>query len=120
MSHTPDWRSQAAAEELNQLERSDFAWEYLRRNYAYRKAYTTLRRQRAAVASDGLAVSTKFARWGLTFRVRPGPSGGPGIDIVAAGIHPDGGPASPSAGEISRRNRGGRCQPRCGFGRSHR
>ena len=39
MSKRPDWRSPDYVEALKDLDRAGFAWEFLRRNPAYREEY---------------------------------------------------------------------------------
>jgi Family of unknown function (DUF6499) len=82
-----NWRSSVIADELYKLERTGFAWEYLRRNRIYRNDFAVLRRGRST--AEGKAAATRLAIWGLSFRVRPVSSGRPGTDHVAAGVHTD-------------------------------
>jgi len=84
-----DWRSTVVANELYQLERPGFAWEFLRRNHGYRKAYASLRRRSSTDGSDEVVSDAKLARWGLSFRMRPGSVRSSGKGRMAAGIHPD-------------------------------
>jgi len=67
MSQDENWRSEAAYDYIDTLSPGDLAWEFLRRNPDYRKAYRDL------VASGRLAeeVAQDFAnQWGLRFRDR--------------------------------------------------
>ena len=96
-----DWRSSGAAAELHLLERPGFAWEVLRRNHGYRKAYPSLRHRSSIGGSDEVASDAKLARWGLSFRVRPSSVSSSGKSRVAAGIHPNCGPPRASPQEIS-------------------
>lgn len=68
MPSASDWRSAQAAEKLLQLDRNQFAVEFLRRNPNYREDY---RRMREGISSGLLspesAVADLARRWGLTF-----------------------------------------------------
>ena len=66
-----DWRSISEYDYLKRLDRSGFAWEFLRRNAAYQEDFKTLSREAAsdAEAGDRLA-ETLGQRWGLYFRRR--------------------------------------------------
>jgi len=96
-----DWRSSVAADELYQLERPGFAWEYLRRNHSYRRAYKSICRQQKSGSPDEIAIDAKLARWGLSFRMRSNAPRGPCACPLATGIHPDGGAPRASSEEIS-------------------
>ena len=76
MSEAPDWRSASAYAYLNRLDRSGFAWEFLRRNPNYHRDYRTAMRRRDP---------QEVARWRLRFRGSPLIAGrrGPG-DVVGA------------------------------------
>ena len=66
------WRSPDAVAQLNQLERSGFALEFLRRNRAYRDDYARMQMHIAHRRVDPDKANTDLARrWGLRFRVRP-------------------------------------------------
>jgi len=67
MPRRPDWRSAIAVETLNRLDRSGFAWEFLRRNPRYRREYNQISKEAASEASVKEAVGQ---RWGLCFRLR--------------------------------------------------
>ena len=68
MPYERDWRDADACAYLHDLGATAFAWEFLRRNCAYRAAYQ-------AIAGAGHAVteiSEQVAhQWGLRFRGRP-------------------------------------------------
>lgn len=72
-----DWRDETAYEKLKPLDRSGFAWEYLRRNPQYRedrrKRTTVARLSEGVIATDG--TSLPLLSWGLRFRGRPRPAG---------------------------------------------
>ncbi len=68
MSEDESWRSETAYDYIDNLNPGDLAWEFLRRNPDYRKAYQDL------VSSGRLSLETaeEFANlWGLRFRRRP-------------------------------------------------
>ena len=69
MTTRPDWRSPDYVEALKDLDRAGFAWEFLRRNPAYRDDY-------AGIAEDPdeseLSPAAVGGRWGLSFRLRSG------------------------------------------------
>jgi hypothetical protein len=71
MPSASDWRSAQAAEKLLQLDRNQFAIEFLRRNPAYREDY---RRTQQEIASGALPRDSALAnlgrRWGLNFPAR--------------------------------------------------
>ena len=84
MSTTPDWRSPTAADDLNRLGRTGFAQEFLRRNSDYQQDYDRMARRIAAGAmSEDAATADLTRRWGLSFRLRPKPSGRRGARPVA-------------------------------------
>lgn len=93
-----DGRTLATADELYKLERDGFAWECLRRNPVYCNDFAVLRHAPSTAA--GKAAAARLAVWGLSFRVRPGPSGWPGRGAVAAGVHPLGGHSGALAARI--------------------
>lgn len=55
-----DWRSPAAYEYAKTLESAELAWEFLRRNPAYRADYQ-------AAADDAGAADVRAGVWGLRF-----------------------------------------------------
>lgn len=62
-----DWRSSAKYEYLNQLDKAELAWEFLRRNPDYQRDYrTTIRRK----PDDEGETEASPQRWGLRFRDR--------------------------------------------------
>ena len=63
-----DWRSEATANQLMQLDRDQFAIEFLRRNPAYRDDYTkTLDEVAARPSGEAAAMASLARRWGLSF-----------------------------------------------------
>ena len=70
MTRTANWRSPEAADALNGLDRSDLAWEFLRRNPEFRQHYATILDRIASNAiSEEAAVAELSDRWGcLTLR----------------------------------------------------
>jgi hypothetical protein len=70
MTKRPDWRSPDYVDALKNLDRAGFAWEFLRRNPAYRDDYE-------GIAEDPdeseLSSETVGGNWGLSFRPRSGP-----------------------------------------------
>jgi hypothetical protein len=86
MPAPPDWRSEEAERQLNQLERQGFAWEFLRRNPAYRRDYERLRAgQPDRPGASGLLRSVP-PQWRLRFRARSQPHGQRDRNFLAAGI----------------------------------
>lgn len=65
MPRRPDWRSPGDYQYLQQLDRAELAWEFLRRNQAYRKDFVRIL---DATAREAAAIAK---RWGLCFRLRP-------------------------------------------------
>ncbi|MGD9846693.1 MAG: DUF6499 domain-containing protein [Variibacter sp.] len=71
MSHAYDWRSPDAAKQLRQLDREQFAIEFLRRNPAYAEDYhNTLERTPPNPSATEIAMEGLARRWGLTFSAR--------------------------------------------------
>jgi hypothetical protein len=66
MRKRPDWRSPNYAEVLKDLDRSGFAWEFLRRNPAYRKDYDRISED---VDEGDPRADAACERWGLSFRM---------------------------------------------------
>jgi hypothetical protein len=68
MAPASDWRSAQAGAKLLQLNRSEFAVEFLRRNPAYQQDY---RHTLNSIASGSLpydtAIENLARRWGLSF-----------------------------------------------------
>jgi hypothetical protein len=65
-----DWRRAEAYVGLDDLSSADLAWEFLRRNPAYRSDYAAFRRGDFA-DGDPDAEGCRFARWGLSFPADP-------------------------------------------------
>jgi hypothetical protein len=64
------WRSAEKVAQLNQLERADFALEFLRRNPAYRDDYARMQLHIAHRRVDPDKASADLGRrWGLRFRL---------------------------------------------------
>ena len=79
MSEDESWRSETAYDYIDNLNPGDLAWEFLRRNPDYRKAYQDL------VSSGRLSLETaeEFANlWGLRFRRRPSYPGSCPADLL--------------------------------------
>ena len=92
MSEDESWRSETAYDYIDNLNPGDLAWEFLRRNPDYRKAYQDL------VSSGRLSIETaeEFANlWGLRFRGRPSHPGLHPADLLD--------PANRSCSNIARR-----------------
>lgn len=68
MSKRPDWRSPDYVEALKDLDRAGFAWEFLRRNPAYREDYDRIDEDPEA---SELSPGRIGGNWGLSFRLRP-------------------------------------------------
>ena len=65
---TSFWRSPDIREHINNLDRTGFAVEFLRRNAAYRRDYARLQRRIAYRQADATVERAAFvARWGLCF-----------------------------------------------------
>jgi Family of unknown function (DUF6499) len=68
MPYECDWRDADACAYLHDLGAAAFAWEFLRRNSAYRAAYQSIANAGHAVAEMSERVAHQ---WGLRFRGRP-------------------------------------------------
>lgn len=68
MPRRRDWRSDNTDVDFDQLNRADFAWEFLRRNPQYRRDYNQISKK---IAGSALAAEAVGQRWGLCFRLRP-------------------------------------------------
>lgn len=68
MAKRPDWRSPDYVEALKDLDRAGFAWEFLRRNPAYREEYDRIDEDPEA---SELSPERMGGNWGLSFRLRP-------------------------------------------------
>jgi hypothetical protein len=62
-----DWRCAQAYEAVDDLPAEALAWEFLRRNPAYKADYEQFRAE-TATGAGAEAEGLRFARWGLTFR----------------------------------------------------
>lgn len=62
-----DWRRPETYEKLRELDAVGFAWEYLRRNPHYQRAYVELS---AAMLAFGHDIFSPFRHWGLSFPSR--------------------------------------------------
>lgn len=73
MSQAYDWRSPTAAKQLMQLDREQFAIEFLRRNPAYAEDYcNTLDRTPPNPSATEIAMAGLARRWRLSFRACTG------------------------------------------------
>ena len=67
MPTTPDWRNAAAYTYLQQLNRAELAWEFLRRNPNYNRDFRAAARR----TSDQVDFPERLTRrWGLRFPCR--------------------------------------------------
>lgn len=66
MSQPSDWRDESAYDYVVDLNSSELAWEFLRRNSSYQDDYSRL-----TSSSNPLDLSAFLERWGLCFRHRP-------------------------------------------------
>jgi len=66
MPSAPDWRSASDYAYVHELNRREFAWEYLRRNPSYKRDYRGAVRRMESAHIDAFAV-----RWGLRFLFDP-------------------------------------------------
>jgi hypothetical protein len=63
------WKTPDSIKQLNDLDHSGFALEFLRRNTKYRQDYReTLRRIERGAVDEVTALSSLARRWGLQFR----------------------------------------------------
>ena len=73
MSQAYDWRSPTADKQLMQLDREQFAIEFLRRNPAYAEDYhNTLYRTPPNPSATEIAMAGLARRWRLSFRACTG------------------------------------------------
>jgi D-arabinose 1-dehydrogenase-like Zn-dependent alcohol dehydrogenase len=82
MPYERDWLDADACAYLHDLGATAFAWEFLRRNCAYRAAYQAISGPGHGVAEMSVQVAHQ---WGLRFRGRSQPGRGSGLCGVAAG-----------------------------------
>ena len=66
MSQPSDWRDESAYDYIVDLNSSELAWEFLRRNASYQDDF-----RRLTNPSNPLDPSAFLERWGLCFRRRP-------------------------------------------------
>jgi predicted nucleic acid-binding protein len=66
MPSAPDWRSASAYAYVHELNRREFAWEYLRRNPSYKRDYRGAVHRLESTRIDAFAL-----RWGVRFPFRP-------------------------------------------------
>jgi hypothetical protein len=72
MPRTTDWRSPHAVDALLELDCADLAWEFLRRNPAYREDFRqTLQRVATGEISEEAAMMEFSGRWGYPFARDP-------------------------------------------------
>jgi hypothetical protein len=85
----PDWREEEAYRELLPLQRSGFAWEWLRRDPAYRDAALSALGAGAAAILEGPRIGEAAAgRWGLHAFENPARSAPAARPMWRAGVHP--------------------------------
>lgn len=77
MSSNRNWRDSVPYLRAKDLPAADLAWEFLRRNAEYRRAYASAMRA-SADAADLMA-----QRWGLRFRGGSSPGGGRDRSLLA-------------------------------------
>lgn len=77
MSSKRNWRDSEPYLRAKELPAADLAWEFLRRNPAYQRAYASVMRS-SADAADLMA-----QRWGLRFRSGSSPGGGRDRSLLA-------------------------------------
>lgn len=77
MSSKPNWRDPGVYRQAAQLPVADLAWEFLRRDIGYQRAYASAARQRPE-AADLIA-----QKWGLRFRGGPAPGRRRGRSLLA-------------------------------------
>ncbi|HEY2533655.1 MAG TPA: DUF6499 domain-containing protein [Xanthobacteraceae bacterium] len=81
-----NWRSIARYQYLTRLDRSGFAWEFLRRNTAYQEDYNIVVRETGSDAdSEARSTERLSRRWGLWLRNRPATDRRRGERILASG-----------------------------------
>ncbi len=90
MPDDESWRSQDATAYLDRVQRTGFAWEFLRRNPDYRNDYEDMSRDVASGTATTLEAALALAqRWGLSFPVRSAATKRPRPDIVGVQYAPD-------------------------------
>jgi len=78
-----DWQSPAAYEHAKDIAAAGMAWEYLRRDDEYRRAFQRMKTLRAPKAGSSKAFSE---RWGLRFPCRSGAACRPHACFLDTGI----------------------------------
>lgn len=68
------WPPDATAETFAEHDYPDFAQEFLRRNPDYRRDYRRIMRRMADGAMTPRGASEAVSKWGLVFRLQPGPA----------------------------------------------
>src|SRR5215472_8332723 len=92
MPRTRDWRLPEAADALKDLDRSDLAWEFLRRNPEFREHYASiLERIESNALSEEAALTELSDRWGCLILRDPSlpASSGPMVwrpELLALGV----------------------------------
>src|SRR3546814_21131038 len=79
MPQESDWRSGAAYDYIDQLNTSDLAWEFLRRNREYRESYYELARRGHF---NGEQARSFAEHWGLSLRFGTGIFWSPPADLL--------------------------------------
>lgn len=68
MAHDPDWRRAEDYAYTTSLMRPEWAWEFLRRNAAFRAAFDGVADRRGVDEREQLRVQPDLMRWGICFR----------------------------------------------------
>jgi hypothetical protein len=85
MPTTPDWKNAAAYAYLQNLNRAELAWEFLRRNPNYSRDFRAAARR----TSDQADFPERLTRrWGLRFPRRPAIAGRHGTAHLVAALRP--------------------------------
>jgi hypothetical protein len=85
MPTTPDWRDAAAYAYLQNLNRAELAWEFLRRDPNYNRDFRAAARR----TFDEAAFPERLTRrWGLRFPGRSAIAGGQGTAHLVAALRP--------------------------------
>ena len=99
-SERSGWRSSAEYDYVEDLNASDLAWEWLRRNKRYAKYYATLSK---AAPDDASLKDALLDKWGLRFRGRSQPPGSKGPRTLGPESGSFGGRAAEGSGGPERR-----------------
>src|SRR3546814_260234 len=94
MPQESDWRSSTAYDYIGQLNTSDLAWEFLRRNREYRESYYELARRGRL---NGMIARHFAEHWGLSFRLGPGTYCPPSASVLDPDHRPRRRPARTAA-----------------------